>query len=156
MRACVAVALLALALPLSSGHIGEEIPQQHARAEPSPALATAPAPALEAVLGRKSGGGALLPSRSVAPGPSVGLPSVPAPAPEAGLAVLGAGSSLGSGTGTEASSGADVTMPAAGGSEFDLTGTLFAGNAQAFTQAVLASGELMDCEGLKHEHRMDY
>lgn len=81
---------------------------------------------------------------------------MPAPAPEAGLAVLGAGSSLGGGTGTEPSSATDVTMPAAGGSELDLTGTLFAGNAQAFTQAVLASGELMDWEGLKHMHRMDY
>ncbi|PRW59770.1 glycoside hydrolase [Chlorella sorokiniana] len=114
----LAAALVALALPLCTAHIGEEIPQQHTRQQ--------------ALLGRKAG-----------PDSSPGLPDVPAPDAEAGLTGLGTGSSLGGVTGTDNSgSSADVTMLAAGGSEFDLTGTLFNGNAQAFTQAVLASGML--------------
>lgn len=60
----------------------------------------------------------------------------------------GAGTGLGSSTGTAggnlgsggAAGAAGATPPAVGGSEYDLVGALFNGNAQAFTQAVLASG----------------
>lgn len=158
MRASLlATALLVLALPLSRAHVAGPVPQRLSREQATPGCslglaAPAPGPAPEALLGRKGG-----PSGGPAP-EGAGLPSAPAPdAAVSGLTGLGAGTSLGGGvgvdgsagagkgsagaTGVDSSSGAGVTMPAAGGSEFDLTGTLFNGNAQAFTQAVLASGE---------------
>lgn len=127
---------LALALPISWAHIGEEIPQAQ---ELAVAL---PAPAPEDLLGRKSGGGggglsSAAYTVSEGPGPA----PAPAPAPSGGGLGLGAGGGLGGGLGAGSSGGTtDVTTPASGGSEFDLVGTLFNGNAQAFTQAVLASG----------------
>lgn len=147
MRAfLLATALLALALPLSRAHVGGPAPQRLSREQATPGCslslaAPAPGPAPEALLGRKGGqsGG---PAQEGA-----GLPSAPAPdAAAAGLTGLGAGTSLGGEAGVDSSSGTDVTMPATGGSEFDLTGTLFNGNAQAFTQAVLASGEVFASE----------
>lgn len=130
-----AVALLALALPLARAYI-REIPQQLAWEESLPGLSS---PAPEAVLGRKGGGGCggpLASGSGAAPALGSGAP----PPPDTSATVLGAGSSGDSGADAGSSGGADATTPAAGGSEFDLTTTLFNGNAQAFTQAVLASG----------------
>lgn len=108
--ALLALLAAASALPrraAAAGSKGEEIPT------PAPQLARALlAPASEALLGTKSGGGGL------------------------------AGADTGGGD-------VALTPVAVGGSEYDLTGTLFNGNAAAFTQAVLASGELRAvCHGV--------
>ena len=118
-------AVLLLACPAAWAQVGQEIPMQQKGGEEIP-----------------SGLGEEVPSQASEVVPAVLLP----PGVEAG-GLLGPLGDLKSGGGAGFESGyggydTTLTPPATGGDQWDLGSALFYGNAEAFTQAVLAAGGL--------------